>query len=1196
MAIELATAYLSIVPETSKIAPAVKKALGEVDGKTAQASGKKTGKSMAGAIGGALTKGLKWTAAGAAAGLGVALTKGLTRLVALDNATAKLSGLGHSAKNVDAIMKDALASVKGTAFGMDEAATTAAGAVAAGVKPGKDLERTLKLVADAATIGGSSMSEMGSIFNKVATSNKVQGDVINQLNERGIPIVQLMAKELGKTAEETVALASAGEIGFDTFRDAMEKGLGGAALKSGETFMGALKNTWAAVGRIGANLLSGVFPKLAGGLGTLTAGLGVLEDKATVVGEALGGFVDRAMDGFKGLSELVKGGEFIPDLSSLGTAAREVFDYLRGVDLGPLVRGLTPMGTALLAMLPVIKPLVPLFRDLAVQVFGALEAILPELGAAFETLGQTVGKLALVVLPPLLSLITGLVGVLPPLVGWIADNASWLTKLGIAVGAVVLAWKGYQLVTAAVKAVQLGLAAASYGVAGATYATGAALKVYNALMGAARIRTIATTVAMKAAAFATKAWTVVTKAAAIGQRLLNLAMSANPIGLIVTAIGLLVTGILYLWNTNEGFRNFVIGAWEAIKAAFFTVVDWIRSNVVPVFQAMWAGIKTYMSALIGTVTGAWDAVTGAFKAAWDWVSGVFTGLWGGLVDIFGGPFNTIRNIVSVFVAFQIYAFTKAWNWVKGTFSKLWNGIVGIFTKPINTVRAFIVKYMFYYRKTINDLWLWVKGVFSKAWAGWVNIMTGPINKVRDFLTAAIQGYRTIITTVWTWVRTTFNRWWTGVQAIFSGPIARARQAIADLIGRVRATIQTVWTWVRDTFARSWSRFRDTLVAPVKLAKEGISRALDSVKRAFTATKDAVAKSWDTIKKAMSTPVKWVADNVVNPLIRAFNKVADAVGMSGSKLSEWKFKGFASGGWTGPGSTLQPAGVVHADEFVIRKAARRRFEAQNPGVLDHLNRTGEMPGYAKGGRVFAPVPGRANQHSRGQYPWATFAGDFPVPMGTPIHAWKDGIVAAVRRLTTSYGKHVRINHDDGTSSLYAHMSKILVSLGQRVLGGTTIGRVGSTGNSTGPHLHFESMGGPYRGGKKGLGKTLTDLFGGFTNPLSWLKDLITSPLKLLSKAPGGMWGDIIAGLPRKMADGMTSFKFDDGGWLQPGYTLAYNATGSPEPVLTKSQWSAVREGGGSGMTFGDVYGLSPEDVAAEIMKQRSRRAALRPVLA
>src|SRR5690606_5481974 len=119
-----------------------------------------------------------------------------------------------SAKTVDKIMANALASVKGTAFGLDEAATVAAGVVAAGIKPGKELEGVLKLVADSATIAGSSMTEMGAIFNKVAAGNRLSMEEVNQLSDRGIPIMSALAKQYGVTAGEARKMVSKGKVDF----------------------------------------------------------------------------------------------------------------------------------------------------------------------------------------------------------------------------------------------------------------------------------------------------------------------------------------------------------------------------------------------------------------------------------------------------------------------------------------------------------------------------------------------------------------------------------------------------------------------------------------------------------------------------------------------------------------------------------------------------------------------------------------------------------------------------------------------------------------------------------------------------------------------------------------------------------------------------------------------------------------------
>jgi peptidoglycan hydrolase-like protein with peptidoglycan-binding domain len=81
-------------------------------------------------------------------------------------------------------------------------------------------------------------------------------------------------------------------------------------------------------------------------------------------------------------------------------------------------------------------------------------------------------------------------------------------------------------------------------------------------------------------------------------------------------------------------------------------------------------------------------------------------------------------------------------------------------------------------------------------------------------------------------------------------------------------------------------------------------------------------------------------------------------------------------------------------------------------------------------------------------------DFPVPYGTRIGAAGVGAVEFAGWNTGGYGNLVVVRHRLGYTTWYAHMSRIAVSTGQSVTGGTTLGYVGSTGHSTGPHLHFE----------------------------------------------------------------------------------------------------------------------------------------------
>jgi peptidoglycan DL-endopeptidase CwlO len=80
-------------------------------------------------------------------------------------------------------------------------------------------------------------------------------------------------------------------------------------------------------------------------------------------------------------------------------------------------------------------------------------------------------------------------------------------------------------------------------------------------------------------------------------------------------------------------------------------------------------------------------------------------------------------------------------------------------------------------------------------------------------------------------------------------------------------------------------------------------------------------------------------------------------------------------------------------------------------------------------------------------------DLAAARGTPVMATLPGIVS-VFVSATGYGLHVIIDHGGGLTSLYGHLSTVLVETGDVVLAGEVIGTVGSSGNATGPHLHFE----------------------------------------------------------------------------------------------------------------------------------------------
>ena len=81
-------------------------------------------------------------------------------------------------------------------------------------------------------------------------------------------------------------------------------------------------------------------------------------------------------------------------------------------------------------------------------------------------------------------------------------------------------------------------------------------------------------------------------------------------------------------------------------------------------------------------------------------------------------------------------------------------------------------------------------------------------------------------------------------------------------------------------------------------------------------------------------------------------------------------------------------------------------------------------------------------------------DFTASIGTSVYATGDGIVKDVQEIGGGYGKWILIDHEFGYSTLYAHLSRFNVKIGDHVKRGSVIGYVGSTGTSTGPHVHYE----------------------------------------------------------------------------------------------------------------------------------------------
>lgn len=188
---------------------------------------------------------------------------GQRRALNIEQARFQFEGLGM---DVEKSMDSALAAVKGTAYGLDEAAVVAAQFGASGMEAGDDMTKALLGISGVAAMAGASYSDIGSVFTKVAGQGRLMGDDLNRLAVRGVNAAATLVdyfKETGKHANITEAdirkMVTKGEIDFQTFADAMSDAFGEHATKANETYSGSLSNMRAAISRVGAEFAASKF-------------------------------------------------------------------------------------------------------------------------------------------------------------------------------------------------------------------------------------------------------------------------------------------------------------------------------------------------------------------------------------------------------------------------------------------------------------------------------------------------------------------------------------------------------------------------------------------------------------------------------------------------------------------------------------------------------------------------------------------------------------------------------------------------------------------------------------------------------------------------------------------------------------------------------------------------------------------------
>lgn len=599
---------------------------------------------------------------------------------------------------------------------------------------------------------------------------------------------------------------------------------------------------------------------------------------------------------------------------------------------------------------------------------------------------------------------------------------------------------------------------------------------------------IAVNAAMTAWTAVTRAWSTVTTVATAIQKGFNAVMRANPIGLVITALTALIGGLVWFFTQTETGQKM----WETFTDALATAWEWVTETVGAGVSWLW---ENALEPFFNWVTDAWGAVSEWFSnqyeswigptldalgdaALWVWEEALqpFIGwlgdAWANLTEWFSGAYESW--ISPVFDAFGTVA---TWLWenilepVFGFIGSHW----GLILEGMRLYWEHVLSPVFSAISTVA-VWLWeevLEPVFSWIGDHWHLIVDGMVWYWENALKPAWDLLAAVATWLWEHVLEPVFSWigehWDDIIAGIVWAWENRLKPTWDTLVAVAQwlyhdVLSPIFAWIGDRWDSMSTRLRSIYDSYIQPVFDAFVDAIEWIEDTFDTVVDAVEKTWDKIREVAAKPIKFVIDDVINNgLIEAYNWLIDKLPF-GSTIDTismpQSLQGFADGGHTGPGDKHDPAGIVHAGEYVLRKESTSRLlRTVGMAGLDYINRTGQLPigGFAGGG-IVRPISGQVTSGfgaSRGRYPHAGI--DFAAPVGTPVYAAMDGTVsrAGTNIITGRTGLGMFLDHVGGRNTYYGHLSQFIASVGDAVKQGQQIALSGNTGNTTGPHLHFET---------------------------------------------------------------------------------------------------------------------------------------------
>ena len=399
----------------------------------------------------------------------------------------------------------------------------------------------------------------------------------------------------------------------------------------------------------------------------------------------------------------------------------------------------------------------------------------------------------------------------------------------------------------------------------------------------------------------------------LAQYALNLAMSLNPIGLIIAAIAALVAAFVVLWNKSEAFRNFWKGLWEKIKEFAGAAGEWISEKFTAIgdfFKGIgekiggaFDGAKTAVSnkfsqikdimgkgidAAKKTVTDKLKNVKKAFDENGGGIKGAVFAAMEGIKEYFTLGFDFINNLTGGKLDGIKNKFEEIWNSITDFLSNAWYTIKNVVSVGIMFIKELFSAAFQIITAPFRLIWENCKDTVLKIWEAIKTTISDTLTKIVDFITDKFNKAKDFITKVWTEVSKFFATILNTIKTLFTTVITAIVSYITEKFNAIKNTITTIFNAIKNVISTVWNAIKSTIITVINAISSTISNIFNTIKNTITnivnSINSTVTNSFNSMKStisnvlnSISSTVSNIFNSIKNTMSNIMNSAANIVG-------------------------------------------------------------------------------------------------------------------------------------------------------------------------------------------------------------------------------------------------------------------------------------------------------------------------------